>query len=344
MASDDNVGVTGYLVERCTGTACANFVQISQTASTMLNDTGLAAAADYSYRVRATDAAANLSGYSAVVTASTPPLADTTPPTAPGGLVTAVISSSQINLSWTVSSDAVGVTGYLIERCQGAGCTNFTQVSSTAAAAFSDAALAAATSYSYRVRATDAAGNLSAYSVVANASTPAATDTTPPTAPGNALATALSITQISVAWTASSDNVGVTQYRIERCQGAGCTNFVQIAASAAVGYSNTGLTASTSYSYRIRAADAAGNLSAYSNVASATTPSSSIIVSDRGKLQRAHRDHCHVCPARRRRPSHHHGHERCGHQQESHCNHRGHRSHHGRHLSQRRCALRRQYA
>ncbi|HXI75982.1 MAG TPA: fibronectin type III domain-containing protein, partial [Steroidobacteraceae bacterium] len=133
MASTDNVGVTGYLVERCTGTACANFVQLSETASTMLSDTGLAGPADYSYRVRAADAAGNMSDYSPVATASTPAPADTTPPTAPSGLAAAAISISQVNLSWTASSDATGVTGYLIERCQGAGCTNFTQVASTAA-------------------------------------------------------------------------------------------------------------------------------------------------------------------------------------------------------------------
>jgi chitodextrinase len=279
MASTDNVGVTGYLVERCTGTACANFVQLSETASTMLSDTGLAGPADYSYRVRAADAAGNMSDYSPVATASTPAPADTTPPTAPSGLAAAAISISQVNLSWTASSDATGVTGYLIERCQGAGCTNFTQVASTAATAFSDAALSAATSYSYRIRATDAAGNLSDYSAVATASTPVPGDTTPPTAPANAQATVFSVTQINLAWTASSDNVGVTGYRIERCQGAGCTNFAQIATSTAPSFSNTGLTANTSYSYRVRAQDAAGNLSPYSNVAIAATPGTNITVS-----------------------------------------------------------------
>jgi chitodextrinase len=143
----------------------------------------------------------------------------------------------------------------------------------------SDTGLAGPADYSYRVRAADAAGNMSDYSPVATASTPAAADTTPPTAPGNALATAVSTTQINLAWTASSDDVGVTQYLIERCQGAGCTNFAQIAASAAVGYSNTGLAASTAYSYRVRAADAAGNMGAYSTVAGAVTPATNIVVS-----------------------------------------------------------------
>src|SRR5256884_607034 len=119
----------------------------------------------------------------------------------------------------------------------------------------SDTGLTASTSYSYRVRATDAAIILSAYSNTASASTPAPPDTTPPTAPANLTSTAASASQINLAWTASTDNVGVTGYRVERCQGAGCSNFAQIAAPTGTTFSDTGLTASTSYSYRVRATD-----------------------------------------------------------------------------------------
>src|SRR6266550_433229 len=51
--------------------------------------------------------------------------ADTQAPTAPGNLTATAVSGSQINLSWTASTDDVGVTGYAVERCQGAGCTSF---------------------------------------------------------------------------------------------------------------------------------------------------------------------------------------------------------------------------
>jgi chitodextrinase len=104
----------------------------------------------------------------------------------------------------------VGVTGYKVERCQGAGCSNFAQIAAPASTTFSDTGLTASTSYSYRVRATDAAGNLSAYSSTASTSTPAVPDTTPPTAPTNLAATAASSSQINLSWTASTDNVGVT--------------------------------------------------------------------------------------------------------------------------------------
>src|SRR6266849_1204040 len=102
-------------------------------------------------------------------------------------------------------------------------------------------------------------------------SPPTAPDTTPPTAPTGLTATATSSVQTSLAWAAATDNFGVTGYRVERCQGASCSNFVQIAAPASATLDDTGLTASTSYSYKVRAADAAGNLGAYSNITSATT-------------------------------------------------------------------------
>jgi fibronectin type 3 domain-containing protein len=97
----------------------------------------------------------------------------------------------------------------------------------------------------------------------------AAGDTTPPTAPTNLIATTASASQINLSWSGSSDNVGVTAYLVERCQGAGCTAFSQIAALATTTYVDTGLAAGN-YSYRVRATDAVGNLSSYSNVASAT--------------------------------------------------------------------------
>ena len=98
-------------------------------------------------------------------------------------------------------------------------------------------------------------------------------DTTPPTAPAALSATAASAVQINLLWTASTDNVGVTGYKVEQCQGTGCSNFAQITTTpgTATTYSATGLTAATSYSYRVRATDAAGNLSGYSNTATTTT-------------------------------------------------------------------------
>ena len=216
-------------------------------------------------------------GWEGGAVTSTP---DTTPPTAPSNLTATAASSSQVSLGWAASTDDVGVTGYRVERCQGSGCATFTEIGTVAGTSYSDTGLSATTSYSYRVRATDAAANPSGYSNVASATTPApAGDTTPPTAPSNAAATASGSSQIGLSWTTSTDNVGVTGYFVERCQGAGCNTFGQIASVSGSSYADTGLSAGTSYSYRVRATDAAGNLSAYSNVASATTQAPPTITS-----------------------------------------------------------------
>lgn len=102
-------------------------------------------------------------------------------------------------------------------------------------------------------------------------------DTTPPTTPDNISATAISASQINLSWTASTDDVAVTAYLIERATGAG-GSFSQIAAPSGTTYSSTSLASSTLYRYRIRATDAAGNLSPYSTIASATTDASSGVI------------------------------------------------------------------
>jgi len=268
MASTDNVGVTGYLVERCTGVACSNFAQISTPAGITFSDTGMIASSSFSYRVRATDAANNLSAYSNTASTKTPAPPDTTPPTAPTNLTATAASPSQINLAWTASTDNVGVTGYLVERCTGAACSVFVQISAPTATIFSDSGLTASTSYSYRVRATDAASNLSTLSVISTTKTSASPDTTSPTAPTNLTASAASATQVNLSWTASTDNVGVTGYDVFR----GAT---KVGTVTTLAFTDTGLTASTSYTYTVKAHDAASNTSAASNAVTATTSASS---------------------------------------------------------------------
>ena len=101
---------------------------------------------------------------------------------------------------------------------------------------------------------------------------PPPADTTSPSVPANLVATAMGDARIDLMWNASTDNVGVTGYRLERCEGAGCTTFAQISSPAASPYSDTSsLFPSTEYRYRLRAADAAGNLSGFSVIAGATT-------------------------------------------------------------------------
>jgi fibronectin type 3 domain-containing protein len=171
---------------------------------------------------------------------------------------------------WTGSG---GSLGYRIERCQGAACTSFVEIGSSATPSFTDTGRLASTTYRYRVRAVDGAGNASGYSGVAEATTQTQPDITPPTAPSALAATASSASQIGLTWTASTDSsgTGLAGYRVERCPGATCTGFVEIAAPVTNTFTDTGRTASTTYRYRVRAFDVAGNASGYSNLAGATT-------------------------------------------------------------------------
>jgi len=98
-------------------------------------------------------------------------------------------------------------------------------------------------------------------------------DTQAPTAPGSLLVTPASNTTLSLSWAAATDNVGVTGYHVERCMGEGCSNFAPLTTVATTSYNNTGLVASTSYSYRVRAVDGSGNLGGYSPIGTAMTQS-----------------------------------------------------------------------
>jgi chitodextrinase len=183
---------------------------------------------------------------------------DTTKPTPPGNL-TATGGTGQAALSWQASTDNIGVTGYSIYR-------DGTQIASVGGTtlSYTDTGLAGG-SYSYTVRAVDAAGNPSDPSNTASATVSPA-DTQKPTVPSTLTATATSWNRIDLSWQASSDNVGVTGYRVYR-------NGAQIASlGTTTSYSDPSVTPSTSYSYEVRALDAAGNLSDPSNAASATTP------------------------------------------------------------------------
>ena len=265
--TDNSTNESGFRIERCQGSGCTSFAQIVEVGAnvTSYSNTGLAASTAYVYRVRAFNSGGN-SAYSNTATATTQ--AAPSPPAAPSGLTATAASSSQINLGWTDNS--TNEDGFRIERCQGSGCTSFAQIAEVGAnvTSYSNTGLAASTAYVYRVRAFNGGGN-SGYSNTATATTQAAGSV--PAAPSALSATAASNSQINLSWTDNATNE--SGFRIERCQGFGCTNFAQIAEVGAgvTSFSNTGLSRLTFYSYRVRAFNSAGN-SGYSNTASTNTP------------------------------------------------------------------------
>ncbi len=133
---------------------------------------------------------------------------DTTPPTTPGNVAATAVSSSQINLTWSASTDNVGVAGYKIFR------NGSLAGSTTTALTYSDTGLTASMTYSYTVAAFDAAGNVSTPST-AVAATTLTPDTTPPTATITApTANATVSSTVSVSATAT-DNVAVASVQFQ---------------------------------------------------------------------------------------------------------------------------------
>ena len=108
---------------------------------------------------------------------------DAQAPSVPAGFSAQAISSSQINLSWTASTDNVGVAGYRIYRCTGSGCIPSTQIATSTTNSYSNIGLIASTVYVYRVAAYDAAGNVSGQSSSVTATTQVIADITPPASP-----------------------------------------------------------------------------------------------------------------------------------------------------------------
>src|SRR5437899_11900267 len=157
------------------------------------------------------------------------PSADATPPSMPTGLTVAAAGSTGANLSWSASTDNVGVTGYIVRR-------NGVQVATPATTSFADTGLSAATTYSYTVAARDAAGNTSPDSTSVSITI---ADTTPPSTPTGLTAAVAGSSGANLSWGASTDNVGVTGYIVRR-------NGVQVATPATTSFADTGLSAATS--------------------------------------------------------------------------------------------------
>jgi len=186
-----------------------------------------------------------------------PPPTDTTPPTAPTGLTaTFNTTTNAIDLSWTAATDNVAVTGYRIFRDGGP-----VPINTVNGTTFSDTGQTG--THSYGVRAIDAAGNQSDLSNIASA-TAGGGDITPPTAPTALTATGNLVTKtIELSWTASTDDVGVTGYRVFRDNGT--TPIATVVGTTFNDPNQLG-----THVYTVAAIDAAGNQSAMSNSATAT--------------------------------------------------------------------------
>ncbi len=190
-----------------------------------------------------------------IVVTGTP---DTEAPTVPTGLSATAINEMRCDLSWTASTDDRGVIGYNIYR-------NNVKIGTSATTSYSDVTCQPSTTYTYEVAAYDDFTNESGRSLPAQATTPAPS---PPTTPQNLHGTGSTTSTISMAWNASTDNLGVVGYRVFR-------NGVQVGTTTGVSYTDTGLNYSSSYNYQVDAYDAVPSYSAKSTTVAMSTPTPS---------------------------------------------------------------------
>jgi chitodextrinase len=206
-----------------------------------------------------------------------PVTVDTTPPSQPAGLVTTNVDSSDAGLVWTASTDNVGVTGYRVYR-------NSALVATVTSPGYADSGLTAGTTYSYDVIAFDAAGNSSIAASLSATTTAAAApvttttattttttttttmtttplppaDMTAPSAPTNLTGSVGKGKKVSLAWSASGDNVGVAGYTVYR-------NGASAGTTSSTGFTDSPGGKTVSATYYVVAYDAAGNVSSASS-------------------------------------------------------------------------------
>jgi len=154
-ASTDNVAVTGYRVYKG---GVLNYT--TGAATTEHTITGLTASTSYDIQVSAIDAALNESAKTSIVVMSTTAsTSDITPPTQPTNLISSIVESDRIGLSWTASTDDTAVTGYEIY-------VDGVSDGTTASTTYTITGLTTDTEYTITVKAYDAASNYSTAAVL----------------------------------------------------------------------------------------------------------------------------------------------------------------------------------
>ena len=255
--SSDDTGVVSYDVYRDD-----DILDTVVGTATTYGDTGVSPGATYAYLVRARDAAGNVSDPSNVAQVTTPGVADSTAPTVPDPVSAEGTSVTAIQVAWGASSDDVGVAGYTVYR-DGI----VAAILGPAVLSWTDGGLAPATPHDYQVDAFDAAGNHSAPSVPVTGTT--LPDTTAPSSPGGFVVTGTTVGSVSLAWTASTDDVGVAAYDVRR---DGEAAPVASLSPASVSWTDTAVGPGETHSYTVTARDGAGNPSPPAGPVTATTP------------------------------------------------------------------------
>jgi hypothetical protein len=258
LPNPGGTGVGGYEIYRCTGANCSTFTNlIANVPSTQLTytDTSVSPSTTYDYIVIAYDKASPIN-YDNTASATIVPVvipAAAVSCTADPGVVTlsqGTTTYTSIGLTWTASTPASGCTisGYQVWK-NGAQYNSYGATTRTA----SVTGLTSGQSYSFYVVALESS-TLTSQSTTHSFTT--SVNTTPPTPPTGFTATNLN-GAVTLSWTASTDNIGVTDYVITRTGGAG-TVILPAVDSPTTSTTDSSVSASTAYTYSIVAYDTVG--------------------------------------------------------------------------------------
>lgn len=246
--TDRTATETGFELWRCAGSDCTDFAYLGAAAANATSWQDATACHSTTYRYQALSTRSGV--WTSVGSVATPDKTTGTP-LAPSDLAALALSEAEIGLSWT--DNTTDETGFGIERCEGATCTEFASVATVGAGVtdYVDLGVTPGTTYRYQVLAlkdvpcawTDLVSDIAA----------ATSDSPPP--PTALTATAISETRVDLTW---EDNTGSeTGFLVERCEGAApCSGaFSELGTSGPDDTSFSDLTAchSTTYSYRLSA-------------------------------------------------------------------------------------------
>lgn len=281
--TDASNNEVGFEIERATGTDNP-FAKVGTVKSgvTAFSDASLEPGTEYCYRVRTVSGHgknAEYSAYSNVACDVTDDGATPPPPPAdnrPSDLTAVAVSSVRIELTWTDNWD--GETGFEIERCgpvtPGDACPGFALLATTGGnvTSYGDFGLSSGSEYCYQVRAYKKKGKKYDYTAYSNVSCVEMQSEQPPAppdaAPADLTATTVSSDRIELIWLDNSSNED--GFEVERRSGDGNFSGIATTGPGATSFSDVNLLAATTYTYRVRAFNAAG-YSGYSNSAAATT-------------------------------------------------------------------------
>jgi len=183
-------------------------------------------------------------------------------PTVPANITASNVTTNSANLSWSPSTDNIGVTGYKLFQDGSEIQSNLNSTS------YQVTGLTENTTYQFTVKALDAAGNESASSNSISVTTSSSADTQSPIAP-TLVENGKTDTTVNLSWSGATDNIEITGYKVYT--GGSLTATLGNVAS----YQVTGLTENTTYQFTVKALDAAGNESARSNTLNITTDAAS---------------------------------------------------------------------